>query len=120
MLIINWQYEKSLYAGTKDSLFLINLHTITVDFPIAINNLSEDFCIGFKGRVYRSSTLRTSSNSNNSDKTKQIISVFAKMTSDEKCTEIVYISNIKGIAEYVENLSDFLSDDIIDKFSYIV
>lgn len=112
--------ERMLYTGVKDSLFLINLHTNTMDFPIAINNLAENLCIGFKGTMYSSSTLRTSSNSNQSDDAKKILAIFAKKTSDVKCSEIVYVSDIKGLTEHIKNLNKFLSDDIIEKIAYIV
>ena len=52
-----------LNAKTANTIFLENLHTHTADYPVAINNVALDTCIGFRGEIFTGVTLRTSSNS---------------------------------------------------------
>ena len=111
-----------LNSHTKTTLLLECLHTNTYDFPIAINNIELDMCVACKSNhsFFEASSLRTSSNSKNASKIKTIICVISKMQSEEKFTNINYISNIKLIVNNVPDFKNIISDEIADKFSYII
>ena len=70
--------HKIVYANVKDSLFMLNMHTGTDDYPVAIRNKTTDTCIGFKNSIRKARTLRKFSNSANADREKKIAAIFAK------------------------------------------
>lgn len=72
------QIHKLLYEDIDDALFLINLHTQTRDYPIAIKSTNIDACVGFEGDVYNAKTLRKYSSSNNYEEEKRIVAILSK------------------------------------------
>ena len=110
--------HEMLYTDTDNSLFLLNLHTRTQEYPVAIRNDNLDACIGFANSDNRVSTLRKAKNSINSDEQKKIIAIFSKERHEEKFNSIVYLTNI-DLTKAVEDMADWLSENLLGKFNSI-
>ncbi|MBE5961058.1 MAG: hypothetical protein E7256_06670 [Lachnospiraceae bacterium] len=99
----------------EESLFMVNLHTNTDDYPVAIKNAITNTCIGFKGPDNYARTLRKASNSNNSDEEKKIVAIFSKMKESLEYNNIEYISDKDRIFELkcdIEEISAELWKDL--------
>lgn len=93
-----------IYENVKESLFIINLHTNTADFPIAIRNAITDTCVGFRGKLNKARTLRKYSNSGNADTEKRIIAIFSKQQDTSKRFDsLIYITTIQELYMSLNN-----------------
>ena len=108
-----------LNAETNSTLFLENLHTNTADYPVAVNNVSLDVCVGFRGNLFECATLRTSANSFNADTSKRILCILSRNLSEKRFSNINYISNLKDIFENLLNIQNDISEIVLERFSYI-
>lgn len=84
--------DSLLYTNTKDSLFMIDLHTNTCDFPVAIKNVNSNTCIGFFGNDNHARSLRKYSNSQDCKSQKKIKAIFSKVNGSKEYSESIYIS----------------------------
>lgn len=69
--------HKIIYAKNDAHLILINLHTNTRDFPLAIENTDDKMVVAFVGKDHCARSLRKN-NSTECDKRKTIIGIYAK------------------------------------------
>lgn len=81
-----------MYSATDGGLFMINLHTHTRTYPVAIRNKNINVCVGFTGNMNRARTLRKYTNSNNTDEQLEIVSIFCKNNDPVLCDQLVYKS----------------------------
>lgn len=88
-------FDKFLFCDTDQTLFLLNLHTHSADFPIAINNPTLNLCVGFING--QASTTRKSANSFNADKVSKILCILSKHVDELKYNTIVYVSGLKEL-----------------------
>ena len=109
--IIN-NIDDIIYGRSENSLFMINLHTHTIDYPVAIRNSNMNACIGFKDNSHRARTVRKYANSANADKQLKIIAIFSKQQSDKKYTNLVYLSDKTVLFEKISNIKELISEDI--------
>ena len=94
-----------LYRNIEGSLFMVDLHTNTCDFPVAIKNINSNVCIGFLGNDNHARSLRKFSNSQNCRSEKKIKAIFSKTNGDKEYSDIVYISG--DISEILEKDSKY-------------
>lgn len=110
--------DKIIYGNTNNSLFMINLHTNTGDFPVAIRNKDISTCIGFRGNGNRARTLRKYSNSSNADEQLEIIAIFGKHSSDKLYSEKVFLKDkdilLKTRSDVLNKLTNVLQQDIVN------
>lgn len=85
--------DEIIYGNSDNSLFMINLHTNTATFPVAIRNSDLDTCIGFTTLDNKARTLRKYSNSSNADEQKEIGAILAKSKTSTLYDELVYRNN---------------------------
>lgn len=85
--------DKIIYGNSQNSLFMINLHTKTRDYPVAVRNKDLDTCIGFTGTVNRARTLRKYVKSEQADKQLEIIAIFGKRIPDQIYSEQIYVKS---------------------------
>ena len=64
------QIHRLLYDNIQNTLFMINLHTNTRTFPVAVKNTNIDTCVGFIDG-HKARTLRKYNNSNDADSQKK-------------------------------------------------
>lgn len=112
--------HKILYENVKNTLFMINLHTNTATFPVAIKNSNIDTCIGFTDSVNKARTLRKYSNSNDADEQKKIIAIFEKKQTQAKYDKFVYITSVKELYEKKEDINDYITIELKERLEYIV
>lgn len=110
--------DRIIYNDTESSLFMINLHTNTCDFPVAIRNSTFNTCVGFTGNDNHARTLRKYSNSQNCDSEKRINVILSKEVTSEKYEKLVYVR--KGVEKFNIN-EDYIdtSSEIKDIVKYI-
>lgn len=72
---------------------MINLHTKTRDYPVAVRNKDMDTCIGFTGTINRARTLRKYAKSEQADKQLEIIAIFGKRIIDQIYSEQIYVKS---------------------------
>lgn len=108
--------EKIIYGDSSESLFMINLHTRTCDYPVAIRNQGLQACVGFKQTSHRARTIRKYSNSGNADDQLRIVGIFAKTQEESKYTELVYLIN-NATFSALEIDFNLFSDEIIARLS---
>lgn len=108
--------EKIIYGDSSQSLFMMNLHTKTSDYPVAIRNKSLKACVCFRQDIHRARSLRKYSNSENADNQLEIIGIFAKPIGSSKYTELVYFKNTELFLSFELDMTVF-SDDVIAKIS---
>ena len=114
------QIHKILYENIQNSLFLINLHTNTRDFPVAIKNTNINTCIGFVDSYHKARTLRKYNSSNKADSQKKISLIVAKKADMVLYNELVYISAIKNVYGLNESILEKLSEKVEDRFLEIL
>ena len=114
------QIHKILYEDIQNSLFLINLHTNTRDFPVAIKNTNINTCIGFVDSYHKARTLRKYNSSNKADSQKKISLIVAKKADMVLYNELVYISAIKNVYGLNESILEKLSENVEDSFLEIL
>lgn len=104
--------DQIIYGNTTNSLFMINLHTKTRDYPIAIRNSDMNTCIGFTDDIHRARSLRKYTNSNDADAQRNIIAIFGKRPNENIYGELVYIKNNDLLLEKKSDISQFVTEDI--------
>lgn len=114
------QIHRIVYDNIQNTLFLINLHTNTKDFPVAIKNTNIDTCVGFLNTNNKARTLRKYNSSNDAEKEKKICLILAKKVNTTLYNELIYISNIKNIYDANNKIVDKLSDNLQNKFLEIL
>ena len=110
------QIHKILYENIQNSLILINLHTNTRDFPVAIKNTNINACIGFVDSYHKARTLRKYNSSNKADSQKKISLIAAKKADMALYNELVYISAISNVYDLNESILEKLSERVEDRF----
>ena len=108
--------ERIIYGDSSESLFMLNLHTRTFDYPVAIRNSGLKGCVGFKQASHRARTIRKYANSGNADKELKIIGIFSKSQEAPKYTEFVYLSGIEVFSALGIDMELF-SNEIADKLT---
>lgn len=114
------QIHRILYDNIQNALFMINLHTNTRDFPVAIKNTNIDTCIGFVDNNNKARTLRKYNSSNDADAQKKISLIIAKKQDEPLYSELVYVSIVKNIYEVNEKIVDKMSVKLQDRFLEIL
>lgn len=104
--------HKIIYADVQDSLFMINLHTNSSDFPVAIRNKSIATCVGFRETINKARTLRKYDNSNDADEQKRIIAIFEKKQTDSLYSDLVYASTVKELYYKKPDINSFLTEEL--------
>lgn len=112
--------HKIIYSDIKNSLFMFNLHTNTVDFPVAIRNITIDSCVAFMGTINKARSLRKYTNSNNADEEKRIVAIFSKKEDIQEYNELVYMSNMSMLLKYNHVFVEKLSPLLKKKFEQII
>ena len=104
--------HKIIYADVQESLFMINLHTESTDFPVAIRNKSIATCVGFKEIINKARTLRKYDNSSNADEQKRIIAIFEKKQTDSLYSDLVYVSTVEELYDKKSDINSLLTEDL--------
>ena len=112
--------HRILYDNIQGALFMINLHTNTRRFPIAIKNTNIDTCIGFVDNNNKARTLRKYNSSNNADEQKKIYLVIAKKQDVALYEELVYISNVEDIYNENSAILEKMSEKLQNRFLEIL
>ncbi len=106
------QINEIVYGNTANSLFMVNLHTNTADYPVAIRNKDISMCVGFREKSNRARTLRKYANSGKADDQLEIIAIFAKTMGTELYTEKVYLKDAETLFNTASNVVEKLTDDV--------
>lgn len=114
------QIHRIVYYNIQDSLFMINLHTNTMNFPVAVKNTSIDACIGFFNPNNKARTLRKYNSSNNAEQQKKIELIVAKRTGLLLYDELIYVSTVKNIHTLNSTIVEQLSAGLQNKFLEIL
>ncbi len=114
------QIHRILYDNIQNALFMVNLHTNTRDFPVAIKNTNIDTCIGFVDNNNKARTLRKYNSSNDADDQKKIILIIAKQQNDSLYNELVYTSIVKDVYKANEQIVNKMSPKLEEKFLEIL
>ncbi len=104
--------DEIVYGNTVNSLFMVNLHTKTGDYPVAIRNKDINTCIGFRDNINRARTLRKYNNSNDADEQLEIIAIFAKKPENTIYSEKVYLKDKRELLAIAGDIVDKISEDI--------
>lgn len=112
--------HRILYDNIQGALFMINLHTNTRKFPVAIKNTNIDTCIGFVDNNNKARTLRKYSSSNNADEQKKIYLIIAKKQNESTFDELVYVSQVDNVYSMNKNILDKMSEKLQNKFLEIL
>ena len=82
-----------MYANAHTNLILVNLHTHTKKFPIAIESVQDKMVVAFTDNDFHARSLRNN-NQTNADEKKNIIAIFSKEKgSNNKYKQLVYIND---------------------------
>lgn len=114
------QIHRLLYDGIKNALFMINLHTNTRDFPVAIKNTNINACVGFIDNNNKARTLRKYNSSNNADEQKKIYLIIARKQNNALCDELVYTSSIEDIYNVNKSILDKMDVNLQNKYLEIL
>lgn len=108
--------NKIMYANADTNLILINLHTNTVDFPLAIESPKDKMVVAFTGNDNHARSLRNS-NQTNSDEKKKIIAIFSKKRdSKEKYTQLVYLKDYQILKDMYEEFDENISVNLLNDY----
>lgn len=110
------QIHRIIYDNVTNALFMINLHTNTRTFPVAIKNKNIDTCIGFVDNNNKARTLRKYNSSNNADEQKKIFLIVAKRQNEILYSELIYTSEIDSIYKLNETILEKMSPSLQDRF----
>lgn len=114
------QIHRILYDNIQNALFMINLHTNTRDFPVAIKNVNINTCIGFVDNNNKARTLRKYSSSSNADEQKKIYLIIAKKQDETLYDELVYVSIVENVYDVNKNILEKMSTKLQTKFLEIL
>ena len=93
--------NKIVYANAQTNLVLVNLHTKTRDFPLAIESTNDKMVVAFTGKDLHARSLRNN-NQTNADEKKNILAIFSKeKNSKSKYSNCVYLKIIMLLNVYV-------------------
>lgn len=112
--------HRILYDNIQGALFMINLHTNSRNFPVAIKNTNIDTCIGFVNSNNKARTLRKYISSNSADEQKKIHFIMAKKQNESLYDEIVYVFNVKEIYDKNNAILNKMSEQLQNKFLEIL
>ena len=108
--------NKIMYANADTNLILINLHTNTVDFPLAIESPKDKMVVAFTGNDNHARSLRNN-NQTNFDEKKKIIAIFSKKRdSKEKYTQLVYLKDYQILKDMYEEFDENISVDLLNDY----
>ena len=111
--------NKIMYANADTNLILINLHTNTVDFPLAIESPKDKMVVAFTGNDNHARSLRNN-NQTNFDEKKKIIAIFSKKRdSKEKYTQLVYLKDYQTLKAIYEDFNENVSVDLLNNYEKI-
>lgn len=105
-----------MYANADTNLILINLHTNTIDFPLAIESPKDKMVIAFTGNDNHARSLRNN-NQTNSDEKKKIIAIFSKKrNSKEKYTQLIYLKDYRILKNIYEDFDENISVHLLNEY----
>lgn len=111
--------DKIIYGKTENSLFMINLHTGTRDYPVGIRNSDINTCVGFIDGDNHARTLRKYSNSTICSSEKKINAIFSKQVSENKYDTIIYINDSLN-ESFPDSISKYFSEDLQKQIESII
>ena len=107
--------NRIIYANANTNLVLVNLHTNTSDFPLAIESIEDKMVVAFTGNDNHARSLRNN-NQTNSDVKKNIIAIFAKeKNSKYTYSNCVYLKKYRILRDIYFDLNTKVSIDILNK-----
>ena len=104
--------DQIVYGNTANSLFMINLHTNTGNYPVAIRNSDINACIGFRDEVHRARTLRKYTNSADADTQQKILAIFGKVPEEKLYGELVYLHDRDLLLEKKKDILELVAEDV--------
>ncbi|MFQ6792077.1 MAG: hypothetical protein ACLRT4_04735 [Thomasclavelia sp.] len=108
--------NKIIYANAGSNLVLINLHTHTRDFPIAIESLEDKMVVAFVGDDFHARSLRNNNQTNANEK-KNIIAIFSReKRSEDKYEQLVYIKNYEYLRSIYTKFDEVISVNILKEY----
>lgn len=114
------QIHRILYDNIQNALFMINLHTNTRDFPVAVKNTNIKACVGFVDNNNKARTLRKYSSSNNADEQKKIYLIIARKQNANLYDEIVYTSGVEDIYNVNRGILGKMEEKLQNKYLEIL
>lgn len=112
--------QRLLYDNIQNALFMINLHTQTRDFPVAIKNTNINACVGFIDNNNKARTLRKYNSSNDADEQKKIYLIIARKQNASLFDELVYTSSVEDIYKVNKDIVDKMEENLQDKYLEIL
>lgn len=108
--------NKIIYANADTNLVLVNLHTHTRDFPIAIESLDDKMVVAFTGDDFHARSLRNN-NQTNADAKKNIIAIFSRgKRSNNKYEQLVYIKDYEYLKSIYPKYDEMISVNVLEKY----
>lgn len=108
--------NKIMYANADTNLILINLHTNTIDFPLAIESPKDKMVIAFTGNDNHARSLRNN-NQTNSDEKKQIIAIFSKKrNAKEMYTQLIYLKDYRILKDIYKDFDENISVHLLNEY----
>lgn len=104
--------DQILYGNTENSLFMINLHTNTGNYPVAIRNSDIATCIGFRDNIHRARTLRKYANSADADNQQKILAIFGKKPDDKLYREFIYSGDKEQLLEKKKDILKYVTEEV--------
>ena len=105
-----------MYANADTNLILINLHTNTIDFPLAIESPKDKMVIAFTGNDNHARSLRNN-NQTNSDEKKQIIAIFSKKrNAKERYTQLIYLKDYRILKDIYKDFDENISVHLLNEY----
>ena len=106
--------NKIVYANAQTNLVLVNLHTKTRDFPLAIKSTNDKMVVAFTGKDLHARSLRNNNQTNANEK-KNILAIFSKeKNSKSKYSNCVYLKNYKVLKSICCDLEEKVSVKIFN------
>ena len=108
--------NKIIYANADTNLVLVNLHTHTRDFPIAIESPEDKMVVAFIGDDFHARSLRNN-NQTNADEKKNIIAIFSReKRSEDKYEQLVYINDYEYFKNIYTKFDEVISVNILKEY----
>lgn len=109
--------NRIIYANAKTNLVLINLHTNTTDFPLAIESIEDKMVVAFTGKDNHARSLRNN-NQSRSDEKKNIIAIFSKnKLSKDLYNTLIYIKRTEILADDSKPFRKLISEKMVNKIN---
>ena len=106
--------NKIIYANAQTNLVLVNLHTKTQNFPLAIESADDKMVVAFIGKDLHARSLRNN-NQTDADERKNILAIFSKeKNSKSKYSNCVYLKNYDVLKSVCCNLKQKVSVRILN------